>query len=55
MKPGKKRAEYLKKRNARFVQPQPPSRLHRRPSIAHRGHLSDAALRAIAAVTGEQL
>lgn len=54
----KKRAQYLKKRNARFATHQPnaaTARFHRRPAIAHKGTLTDAAIRAIYAVTGDQL
>lgn len=53
-----KRAAYLKKRAARFNHVSPPTaitRFRKRPTIAHRGVLTDAALRAISAITGEQL
>lgn len=53
-----KRAQYLKKRAARFNHVAPPAaitRFRKRPTIAHRGTLTDAALRAIQAITGEQL
>ncbi len=53
-----KAALHHKKRIARYAPHQPPSaleKIHRRPSLIHRGRLTDAALRALLAVTNEQL
>lgn len=56
----KKRQEWRKKRAARFADYSPPVTqpvvsYHRQPSMIHRGRITEAALRAIYAVTSEQL
>jgi len=56
----KKRQEWRKKRAARFADYSPPVTqpvvsYHRRPALIHRGRLTEAALRALFAVTNEQL
>jgi len=54
-----KRQEWKKKRATRFADYNPPTRVaqhfHRRPALIHRGRLTEAALRALFAVTNEQL
>lgn len=54
-----KRQEWKKKRAARFADYNPPTRVviqfYRRPALIHRGRLTEAALRALFAVTNEQL
>lgn len=53
------KAKQHKKRAARFAEYSPPTRVvinfHRRPALIHRGRLTEAALRALFAVTNEQL
>ena len=59
MNSAQKKLKYKKKRMARYVGPTPPARparpLHRQPELIHRGRIHEAALRAIAAVTSDQL
>jgi len=59
MRSAKKRAEWHKKRAARFADYNPPTRVaihfHKRPALIYRGRLTEAALRALFAVTNEQL
>lgn len=54
------KAKQHKKRAARFADYRPPATqpvasFHRQPSLIHRGRLTAAALRALFAVTNEQL